>query len=81
MAGSWTIVFLAIEFVNDWDFVLAPLVRFVANWPSRIGNWFTDPGRGGVPLEILFVALVGWWAYRRVSNYVARDAAVPAGTS
>lgn len=81
MVGSWTIVFLAIEFTNDWDFVLAPLARFVVNWPSRIGNWFADPGRGGVPLEIIFVALVGWWAYRRVSHYVAPDAAVPAGTS
>ena len=81
MIGSWVIVFLAIEFVNDWDFVIAPVLRFIGNWPSRIGNWFTDPGRGGVPLEILFIALVGWWAYRRVNNYVARDAAVPAGTS
>lgn len=81
MIGSWSLVFLTVEFVNDWDFVVAPLLRFVSNWPSRIGNWFTDPGRGGVPLEIIFVALVGWWAFRRVNNYVARDAAVPAGTS
>ena len=81
MIGSWALVFVTVEFVNDWDFVVAPLLRFVANWPARIGNWFTDPARGGVPLEILFVGLVGWWAFRRVNNYVARDAAVPAGTS
>ena len=81
MAGSWTIVFLAVEYANDWDFVLAPLVRFVTNWPSRIVNWATDPWRGGVPLEIIFVALIGWWAWRRVNRYLPRDAAVPAGTS
>lgn len=78
MIGSWTIVFLAIEYANDWDFVLAPLVRFVANWPGRIGNWFTDPWRGGIPLEIAFVTLVGWWAWRRVSRYLPRDATDPA---
>ena len=81
MIGSWGLVLLAVEYVNDWDFVAAPLLRFVANWPSRISHWVTDPARGGVPLEIIFVTLVSWWVFRRTSNYVSRDAAVTAGTS
>ncbi|MDW3220012.1 MAG: cytochrome c biogenesis CcdA family protein [Acidimicrobiales bacterium] len=60
---------LLIEVANGFDFVFLPLVRFVAGWPARIGHWFTDPARGGVPLEILFVALVAWIVWRRVDRY------------
>jgi len=81
MVASWTMVFLAVEYANGWDFVLAPLARFVANWPNRIGNWFTNPWRGGVPLEIVFVALVGCWALRRVSRYFPGDVARSAVSS
>jgi cytochrome c biogenesis protein CcdA len=81
MTASWTLVFVTIEFVNDGEFVIAPLLRFFSNWPNRIGNWFTDPLRGGVPFEFAFVTLAGWWAFRRISRYLARDAAVPTGTS
>ena len=81
MAAVWGIVFVFLEAYNGWDFVIAPLLRFLANWPSRIGNWFTDPSRAGVPLEIVFVALVAWWAYRKVDHYRPERAAVTAGTS
>ena len=43
---------LFLEAFNSFDFLIAPIGRFVANWPFRIGNWFTDPLRGGVPLEV-----------------------------
>ncbi|MYE57697.1 MAG: hypothetical protein F4X30_11565 [Acidimicrobiaceae bacterium] len=51
--------------------MLLPVVRFVAGWPLRVGHWFTDPARFGVPLEILFTALVvwvGWRILRRVTR-------------
>ncbi len=81
MVGSWTLLFGTIEWVNDGEFVVAPLLRFLSNWPNRVGNWFIDPVRGGVPLEIAVVTLAGWWAFRRITRYLARDAAVPAGTT
>lgn len=81
MIGSWTLLFGTIEWVNDGDFVVAPLLRFLSNWPNRVGNWFIDPVRGGVPLEIAVVTLAAWWAFRRITRYLARDAAVPAGTT
>ncbi len=74
-------VFLIVEVVNGFDFTVLPLWRFAINWPARIGNWFTDPLRGGVPLEIVFVGLVGWWAWTKIDRYGPRDAAVPAGAT
>jgi cytochrome c biogenesis protein CcdA len=64
---------LVVEFYfNQADFVLLPVVRFVTGWPLRIGHWFTDPARLGVPLEIVFVALVVWILARRVRRVYAR---------
>ncbi|MEM7140195.1 MAG: cytochrome c biogenesis CcdA family protein [Actinomycetota bacterium] len=67
------IVYLAvlalIEAWNKGEFILFPIARFIANWPARIANWFTDPLRAGVVLEILFVAFVGWIVWRRVDRY------------
>ena len=58
---AYAVLYLVVEFYfNQGEFVLLPVVRFVAGWPLRIGHWFTDPARLGVPLEILFVALVAW---------------------
>jgi len=81
MVASWVLVLVTVEHVNDWDFVLAPLARFVSNWPHRVANWFDDPWRGGVPLEIGFVALLARWVWGRVRRYVPRDAPVAAGPS
>lgn len=61
--------YVGIEAYNAGDFVLLPVLRFVAGWPERVVHWFTDPARAGVPLEMLFVALVGWILYRRVDRY------------
>ena len=58
-------LYLVVEFYfNQGEFVLLPVVRFVAGWPLRVGHWFTDPVRFGVPLEILFTALVAWVVWR-----------------
>ncbi|MEM9467169.1 MAG: cytochrome c biogenesis CcdA family protein [Actinomycetota bacterium] len=81
LTAVWVAFFAFLEINNDFDFVLAPIWRFVSNWPFRIANWFTDPWRGGVPLEILFIGLVAWWAYRKVNRYLPERAAVPAGTT
>ena len=77
----WAAVVLFLEAFNSFDFLIAPIGRFVANWPFRIGNWFTDPLRGGVPLEVFFVAMVALWAYRKADNYRRSRAAVTAGAS
>ena len=65
-------LYLVVEFYfNQGEFVLLPVVRFVAGWPLRVGHWFTDPARFGVPLEILFTALVAgvvWRMLRRVKR-------------
>ena len=81
LTAVWVAVFAFLEAYNDFDFVIAPIARFVINWPSRIANWVTDPARGGVPLEILFIGLVAWWAYRKLNRYLPERAAVPAGTT
>ncbi len=68
LSAAMALAYLAVEAVNDFDFVALPLWRFVSNWPWRIGNWFSDPWRWGVALEIAFVALVAWRAWRRAAR-------------
>ena len=69
VTGLFIGTYLFVEAYNGFDFIILPLLRFVAGWPARIGNWFTDPGRFGVPLEILFIGLVGWIVWKRVARY------------
>lgn len=62
-------LYLMVEFYfNRGDFVVLPVLRFVGGWPLRIGHWFTDPLRFGVPIEILFTALVTWIVWRIVGR-------------
>jgi len=70
-----------VEIYNEGEFILLPLVRFVAGWPERFLNWFTEPGRAGVPLEVLFIAFVAWIVWRRVSRYRPQHAPRLARTS
>ena len=73
VTAVYVALYLVVEFhFNGGEFVLMPVVRFVAGWPSRIGHWFTDPARFGVPLEILFIALVVWIVAHRVRRVYAR---------
>ncbi len=81
VSAVYLLTYLFVEAMNDGDFVFLPLVRFVANWPARIGHWFTDPFRFGVPLELLFVALVAWRVSARVTDYRRSHAAIPARTT
>ena len=72
-------LYLVVEFYfNRGDFVVLPVFRFVVGWPPRIGHWFTDPARFGVPLEILFTALVVWTAWRRMRRVRSRRRPEPA---
>jgi len=72
---SFVLAYLVVEFgFNQGEFVLGPFLRFVAGWPERITNWFTDPLRFGVVGEILFLALVGWLVWRRVRRLMPRAA-------
>jgi len=81
LAFVWAAVVLFLEAFNGFDFLITPAWRFVSNWPFRIGNWFTDPLRGGVPLEVVFVGMVALWAYRKADKYRPARAAVTARTS
>ncbi len=63
--AAYLVVWLVVEFgFNRGDFVVGPILRFVAAWPARVANWFTDPLRVGVAGEIAFTALVLWVAVR-----------------
>ncbi len=69
VVSVYALVYLVVEFVfNQGEFVLLPVLRFVAGWPQRLINWFSDPTRFGVPLEIVFVALVLWMLLRTFRN-------------
>ena len=73
VGAVYVALYLVVEFYfNGGEFVLMPVVRFVAGWPLRIGHWFTDPVRFGVGLEILFTALVVWVLTRIVRRIYAR---------
>ena len=71
-------LYLVVEFYfNRGDFVVLPVLRFVGGWPLRVGHWFTDPLRFGVPLEILFTALVAWIAWRMAKRVKRRGRPAP----
>ena len=64
---AYAVLYLAVEFgFNGGDFILEPVLRFVAGWPVRVGHWFADPLRFGVIGEILFTVLVVRILDRRV---------------
>ncbi|MEZ5247083.1 MAG: cytochrome c biogenesis CcdA family protein [Acidimicrobiales bacterium] len=78
---AYVVGYLLVEIYNGGEFILLPLVRFFGGWPERIGHWVADPGRGGVPLEMMVVGLVGWIVVRRVNRYRPQHVARPARTS
>ena len=73
--------YVLVEIYNAGEFILLPFVRFVGGWPERVGNWFSDPTRAGVPLEILFLTFVAWIVWRRTNRYRPQHAARLARTS
>ena len=73
VTAAYLALYGVVEFYfNRADFVVLPVLRFVGGWPWRVAHWFTDPARFGVPLEILFTALVGWIAWRVVRRARSR---------
>lgn len=61
VTAVYVVIYLAVEFgFNSGDFLLLPTLRFIAGWPERIANWFSDPLRFGALGEILFAAAVIW---------------------
>ncbi|MFQ5556797.1 MAG: cytochrome c biogenesis CcdA family protein [Acidimicrobiales bacterium] len=63
---TYLLAYMVVELgFNRGDFLLGPVARFVVGWPERVANWVTDPLRFGVIGEILFLALVARWIYRR----------------
>ena len=79
VSAAYLALYLVVEFYfNRAEFVVLPVLRFAAGWPLRIGHWFTDPVRFGVPLEILFTALVVWilWRIARRVRHRARPASI-----
>ena len=74
VTAAYVALYLVVEFYfNRADFVALPVLRFVAGWPQRVGHWFSDPARFGVPLEILFTALVVWIAWRWIKRVRSRQ--------
>lgn len=69
VTGLYLGTYLFVEAYNSFEFIILPLVRFIAGWPMRIANWFTEPDRLGVPLEVVFIGIVGWIVWRRVARY------------
>ena len=71
--GGFIAVYVLIEVVQyDFDLLILPILRTLAELPERIGNWFTDPGRWPVLFEVAAVALgvllVALFARRVVSR-------------
>ncbi len=75
VGGAYLAAYVLTEIYNGGEFIALPLLRFAGGWPERIVHWVSDPARGGVPLEFLFAALVGWIAWRRVNRYRPQHAA------
>ncbi len=79
VTAAYLALYLMVEFYfNRGEFVFLPVVRFVSGWPLRVGHWFTDPARFGVPLEILFTALVVWILWRILRRVKGRGRSEPA---
>ena len=78
VSAAYLALYLVVEFYfNRAEFVALPVWRFVAGWPLRVGHWFTDPARFGVPLEILFTAVIVWIAWRAFRRVRHRERPAP----
>ena len=82
VTAAYLALYLVVEFYfNRGEFVFLPVVRFVSGWPLRVGHWFTDPARFGVPLEILFTALVAWVLWRVLRRVRRQGRSEPAASN
>lgn len=59
LRGGFVAVYLLIEILRyDFDLLILPVLRSVADIPGRVGNWFTDPGRWPVLFEVAGYSLL-----------------------
>jgi len=73
VTAAYAVVWAVVEFgYNGGDFLLGPVLRFVAGWPERVAGSFTDPLRFRVPCESAVTGLIGWAAGRRLWRAVGR---------
>ncbi len=70
VTAAYVAAYLVVEIgFNRGDFIAGPLLRFAAGWPERIANWFADPARLGVAVEVLFVAGAAWLGWRLLRRF------------
>jgi cytochrome c biogenesis protein CcdA len=79
---SWALAYLIVEFgFNGGEFIFLPLIRLIGGWPARVGHWFTDSARWGVPIEIVVTTLGIWIVVRLLRRVTDRPARVLTPTS
>jgi len=75
----WLVVWLALEIsYYDFELLLLPVWRSLIDIPSRVGGWFTEPGRWAVLFEIFASVIVAFFAWLRIRSVLIRRRA--AGT-
>ncbi|MGI9622376.1 MAG: cytochrome c biogenesis CcdA family protein [Acidimicrobiales bacterium] len=82
LRGGFVVVYLLIEAVRyEFDLLILPLLRTVADIPERVSNWFTDPGRWPVLFEValasVLIAIAFFWTRHMVARTRGRDSATP----
>ncbi|MGI9610181.1 MAG: cytochrome c biogenesis protein CcdA, partial [Acidimicrobiia bacterium] len=85
LRSGFVVVYLLIEAVRyDFDLLLLPLLRTIADIPERVSNWFTDPGRWPVLFEValaaVLIAIAFFWTRHAVTRARGRDSATPTET-
>ncbi|MFV2039858.1 MAG: cytochrome c biogenesis protein CcdA, partial [Acidimicrobiales bacterium] len=73
LRGGFIAVYVLAETVRyEFDLLLLPVLRTIADLPERIGNWFTDPGRWPVLFEVVglgvLALLFGLFAWRKLGG-------------
>lgn len=71
LRGGFVAVYVVAEVaLYQFDLLILPILRTIADLPVRIGNWFTDPGRWPVLFEVLsagiLALMLGMLVWRRV---------------
>ncbi len=57
--GGFLAIYALIEIVGyQFDLLVLPLLRTIADIPERVGNWFTDPFRWPVMFELILAAVI-----------------------
>ena len=82
LTATWVLAYLIVEFgFNQGELILLPALRLIVGWPARIANWFTDPLRWGVLIEMSITVLVVWILVGVAGRFVPRTESEPATAS